>query len=41
MKIGIGTLDDSTIFEPNAPLYNHNLTISEAENRLNQLRASP
>jgi 8-hydroxy-5-deazaflavin:NADPH oxidoreductase len=33
----IGNLQNSTIFEPNAPLYNQNLTIRDAEARLQQL----
>ncbi len=33
----IGALSSGTIFEPNAPLYNKNLKIGEAEKLLNQL----
>lgn len=34
----IGTLDKSTIFEPNAPLYNKNLKIGEAEKLLSEIK---
>jgi predicted dinucleotide-binding enzyme len=33
----LGNLQNSLIFEPNAPLYNQNLKIKEAEARLQQL----
>jgi len=34
----IGSLSESTIFEPNAPLYNKNLKIGEAEKLLSQIK---
>jgi predicted dinucleotide-binding enzyme len=34
----IGNLSESTIFEPNAPLYNKNLKIGEAEKLLSQIK---
>ncbi|MEL6461307.1 MAG: NAD(P)-binding domain-containing protein [Cyanobacteria bacterium J06621_15] len=34
----IGSLNESTIFEPDAPLYNQNLKIGEAEKLLSQIK---
>ncbi|MEL6162681.1 MAG: hypothetical protein AAFR37_02575 [Cyanobacteria bacterium J06628_3] len=34
----IGSLNESTIFEPDAPLYNKNLKIGEAEKLLSQIK---
>jgi 8-hydroxy-5-deazaflavin:NADPH oxidoreductase len=34
----VGTLQNSKIFEPNAPLYNQNLKITEAEKLLSQIK---